>query len=156
MLFPGEWVEVLSAGEILATLDANQMLEDLPFMPEMLGSCGRVFQVQIRADRTCVRALPPGETESIRGLQGCVVLAGLRCDGRSHGGCQLGCMFFWKEGWLKKATGPRSGPELPIEPPEAVLQDRLWREEKSPFSPDNGRSLINKLPPCRRAGTEEP
>lgn len=120
-LFSGDWVEVLSAGEILATLDANQSLEGLPFMPEMLAFCGETFQVQIRADRTCVRALPPGEHEPIRGLQGSVVLAGLRCDGRSHGSCQLGCMLFWKEAWLKKATGPRPGREFPAGPPAAGL-----------------------------------
>lgn len=109
MLFPGDWVEVRSADEILATLDANQALEALPFMPEMLPFCGRIFQVQIWADRTCVRALPPGAVEPIRALKNCVVLEGLRCDGASHGGCQLGCMFFWKERWLKQVGGSGSG-----------------------------------------------
>jgi len=108
-LVPGAWVEVLSAGEILATLDGNQALEGLPFMPEMLAFCGRSFQVQIHADRTCVRALPPGEHEPIRGLRDCVVLVGLRCSGGFHGGCQLGCMLFWKEAWLKPVTGPQPG-----------------------------------------------
>ena len=32
----GEWVEVRNADEILRTLDAEQALEGLPFMPEML------------------------------------------------------------------------------------------------------------------------
>lgn len=116
-LIPGAWVEVLSAGEILATLEADQSLEGLPFMPEMLAFCGRTFQVQIHADRTCVRALPPGEHEPIRGLRDCVVLVGLRCGGGFHGGCQLGCMLFWKEAWLKQVTGPRPGPEIPAGPP---------------------------------------
>ena len=106
MLFPGDWVEVLPAVEIRSTLDADSTLEALPFMPEMLAYCGRVFQVQVRADRTCVRALPPGEPEPIRALRDCVVLAGLRCDGGAHGGCQLGCMLFWKERWLRKVEGP--------------------------------------------------
>ncbi len=120
-LFTGAWVEVLSAGEILATLDADQSLEGLPFMPEMLAFCGRTFQVQIHADRTCVRALPPGEREPIRVLRDCVVLAGLRCCGDSHGGCQLGCMLFWKEAWLKQVAGPREGSEAPVETPVAGL-----------------------------------
>ena len=32
----GDWVEVRSKEEILATLDENGRLEDLPFMPQML------------------------------------------------------------------------------------------------------------------------
>ena len=36
----GEWVEVLSAPEILATLDDKHELDGLPFMPEMLKYCG--------------------------------------------------------------------------------------------------------------------
>jgi hypothetical protein len=25
----------------------------------------------------------------------------LRCDGKTYGGCQVGCLLFWKEAWLK-------------------------------------------------------
>jgi hypothetical protein len=32
-----------------------------------------------------------------------VHLEGLRCDGITHGGCQAGCLIFWKEAWLKRA-----------------------------------------------------
>src|SRR4029077_14974880 len=31
-----------------------------------------------------------------------------RCDGAAHGGCQAGCLIFWKEAWLKPA-GTSSG-----------------------------------------------
>jgi hypothetical protein len=125
MLFPGDWVEVLSAAQILSTLDADSTLEALPFMPEMLAYCGLVFQVQVRADRTCVRALPPGEPEPIRALQDCVVLAGLRCNGAAHGGCQLGCMLFWKERWLRKVDGPRpAGTPLLASSPVALPSSR--------------------------------
>ena len=37
----GEMVEVLSQAEVLATLDQNGRLEELPFMPEMFRYCGR-------------------------------------------------------------------------------------------------------------------
>lgn len=124
MLFPGDWVEVLSAGEILSTLDVDSTLEALPFMPEMLAFCGLVFQVQVRADRTCVRALPPGEPEPIRALRDCVVLAGLRCNGDAHGGCQLGCMLFWKERWLRKVEGPRPAGPAPAASPVALPSSR--------------------------------
>src|SRR6185369_17186869 len=49
----GEMVEVRSAHEILATLDERGAFDALPFMPEMLRFCGRRFQVQQRADKTC-------------------------------------------------------------------------------------------------------
>src|SRR5262249_5032171 len=26
---------------------------------------------------------------------------GTRCDGQAHGGCQAGCLIFWKEAWLR-------------------------------------------------------
>lgn len=33
-----------------------------------------------------------------------VHLEGLRCDGEFHGGCQAGCLLFWKEAWLKRSS----------------------------------------------------
>jgi hypothetical protein len=27
---------------------------------------------------------------------------GVRCDGQAHGGCQAGCLVYWKEAWLKR------------------------------------------------------
>lgn len=97
-LRPGSWVEVLTASEILGTLDADQSLDGLPFMPEMLAFCGHRYRVALRAERTCVH--PP--EIPFRRLEGSVVLEGLRCDGSLHGGCRLGCMFFWKEAWLRE------------------------------------------------------
>src|SRR5258705_198295 len=35
-----------------------------------------------------------------------VHLDGVRCDGSAHGGCQAGCLMFWKDAWLKKADAP--------------------------------------------------
>ena len=31
-----------------------------------------------------------------------VHLEGIRCDGSAHGGCQAGCLIFWKEAWLRR------------------------------------------------------
>jgi hypothetical protein len=50
----GQWIEVRSAAEIAATLDADAKLDGLPFMPEMLAFCGRRLQVHRRAGRICV------------------------------------------------------------------------------------------------------
>src|SRR5260370_21630516 len=95
----GEWVDVGSQEEILATLDDRGCLENLPFMPEMVQYCGRRFRVFKRADKTCDNI----EAWSIRRMKGSVLLEGVRCDGAGHGGCQAGCLIFWKEAWLKRA-----------------------------------------------------
>jgi hypothetical protein len=95
----GEWVEVRTAGEILATLDGAQSLDHLPFMPEMLKYCGRKFRVYKCAHKTADTI----EMFSIRRLTNTVHLEELRCDGAAHGGCQAGCLLFWKESWLKRA-----------------------------------------------------
>ncbi len=33
-----------------------------------------------------------------------VHLEGLRCDGLAYGGCQAGCLIFWKNAWLKRVS----------------------------------------------------
>jgi len=40
----GEWVQVRTKEEILATLDLNGRLDELPFMPEMLQYCGMTMR----------------------------------------------------------------------------------------------------------------
>lgn len=94
----GELVEVRSREEILATLDERGWLEGLPLMPEMLQYCGQVFRVYKRADKTCDTVVP----WSMRRMVNSVHLE-LRCDGSAHGGCEAGCLIFWKEAWLKRA-----------------------------------------------------
>jgi hypothetical protein len=95
----GEWVEIRGREEILATLDEHGRLENLPFMPEMLGYCGKRFRVFKRADKTCEYT----QGWSIRRMKDSVHLEGGRCDGGGHDGCQAGCLIFWKEAWLKRA-----------------------------------------------------
>jgi len=121
-LLPGDWVQVRPASEIAQTLDADGAVEGLPFMPEMLRFVGRRFKVVQRAERTCVH---PPQVPFPR-LANSVVLDGLRCDGSQHGGCELGCMFFWKESWLRPFdsgvadVSPRPTdpvPELPVKRP---------------------------------------
>ncbi len=95
----GEWVEVLSKEDILSTLDQNGCLDNLPFMPEMFAYCGRRLRVYKRADKTCDYI----QGWSIRRLTDAVHLETSRCDGSGHGGCEAGCLIFWKEAWLKRA-----------------------------------------------------
>jgi len=91
----GDAVSVRSFEEILATLDADAKLDGLPFMPEMVPCCGKSFRVYRRAEKTCVEGV------GLRSMNSTVFLDGLRCDGAAHGGCQRGCLFFWKKAWLK-------------------------------------------------------
>lgn len=101
----GEWIEVRSREEILSTLDGNGQLDGLPFMPEMLQFCGQRLRVYRRAHKTCD---PPNGLEGRR-MAAAVHLDGVRCDGGGHGGCQAGCLMFWKNAWLKKAGAPPDG-----------------------------------------------
>jgi hypothetical protein len=94
----GELVEVRSAEEIFATLDERGALEGLPFMPEMLASCGRRFRVFRRAHKTCDTIHKTGG----RRMDDTVHLEDSRCDGAAHGGCQATCLVFWKEAWLRR------------------------------------------------------
>jgi hypothetical protein len=96
-LCAGDWIEVRSKEEILATLDQNGRLESLPFMPEMFRWCGQRFRVYKRAHKSC-------DTISGNNLGRLLpnsVHLDLRCDGSAHGGCQAACLTVWKEAWLK-------------------------------------------------------
>ena len=104
-----DWVEVKTPREIAATLDSDGSLDGLPFMPEMLEFCGRRFQVQRPAEKACIEF--PGGSYEIREFRNndVVLLAGLRCSGSAHDGCQRSCMIFWKAAWLRKVD-----PEQPL------------------------------------------
>ncbi|WP_089172913.1 hypothetical protein [Bosea sp. AS-1] len=95
----GDWVEVRSKEEILATLDKSGRFEGLPFMPQMFEYCGQQFQIYKLAHKTCDTV--SGDYVGRR-LPGGVHLAH-RCDGKAYGGCQAGCLIFWKQAWLKPA-----------------------------------------------------
>ena len=111
-LKPGEWVEVRSLEEILATLDARGRLSSLSFMPEMARYCGRRFRVSRRADKACDRVQKSGNRRMVNAVH----LEDLRCDGADHGACGAACLIFWKEAWLVRADAPREsrapGPAL--------------------------------------------
>ena len=96
----GDWVQVRNKEEILRTLDSRGCLDGMPFMPEMFAFCGRKFRVYKRAHKTCDTAFP------IRGrrVEDAVHLE-TRCNGEAHGGCQAGCLLFWKEAWLVPLNG---------------------------------------------------
>jgi hypothetical protein len=111
---PGAVVEVKSAEEILATLDQDGAVNALPFMPEMLRFAGRRFTISSRAEQSCDTI----HTARSRRMRDAVHLDDLRCDGSAHGGCQAGCLLYWKESWLKPVPDREGGPaEMPVPPP---------------------------------------
>jgi hypothetical protein len=93
----GDWVEILTKEEILETLDGNGQLDGMPFMPEMFEFCGKRFQVYKRAHKTCDPDFRSRRIDRAVHLE-------TRCDGHAHGGCQAGCLIFWKEAWLKPVS----------------------------------------------------
>ncbi len=92
---------MLSEEEILRTLDARGTLDSLPFMPEMLQFCGQRFRVAKRAHKACDTI----DWGTMRRMEDAVHLVGVRCDGSAHGGCQAGCLIYWKDAWLRPVDG---------------------------------------------------
>jgi hypothetical protein len=109
----GEDVDVRSPAEILATLDERGELDSLPFMPEMMQFCGQRFTVGKRASKLCDTITWRG----MRRMEDAVHLTGVRCDGSGHGGCQAGCMIYWKEAWLKRVDDRNAAQRPPVAPP---------------------------------------
>jgi hypothetical protein len=97
-LKPGEGVEVKSLKEIFATLDREGKLKGMRFNKEMAKFCGGQFKVYKRLDRIILES--SGELKKVRTPT--VLLEGVFCDGRAHGGCERYCFGFWREAWLKR------------------------------------------------------
>jgi hypothetical protein len=94
----GDWVEVRSKEEILRTLDSKGQLDCMPFMPEMLEYCGKQFRIYKRAHKTCDYSTAfPFRTRRLKDT----VHLETRCSGNAHGGCQAGCLLYWKHAWLR-------------------------------------------------------
>jgi len=134
----GDWVEVRSESEILATLDDDGRLHGMPFMPEMFAFCGKRFRVYKRAHKTCDTVFP------VRGRRVSeAVHLETRCDGSAHGGCQASCLLFWKDAWLKPLADPSTpstaspiaagGGERHMEGTRAGCSEALvWSRTQSP------------------------
>jgi hypothetical protein len=134
----GELVEVRPEADILATLDEGGTLDGIPFMPEMLPYCGQRFRVHRRADKTC-DAETTERGGHIRKLHDTVHLAGLRCDGSAHGGCQARCLMFWKEAWLRRVDGDDAPAAEPTPAPGGATRETL---EAATRTDDRGRRTL--------------
>jgi hypothetical protein len=118
----GDRVRVRSRDEILATLDAEGRLDGLPFMPEMLAFAGREFVVDAVVNRTCDTVKTSGTSGTTRGMERAVHLAGTRCDGAAHDGCQARCLLYWKLDWLDVLPPGETG-EVAVNPPATRVTD---------------------------------
>ncbi len=147
-LRPGETVEVRGQDEILATLDERGELDSLPFMPEMLQFCGQRFTVAKRANKLCDTISWSG----IRRMEDAVHLAGARCDGGGHGGCQAGCFLYWKEAWLKRVDDGT----VPARAPAAARPVATTATLESAAQPAPGRYACQATELLRAAPTPIP
>jgi hypothetical protein len=100
----GQLVEILSAAEILQTLDDRGELDGLPFMPEMVRYCGQQFTVASVAHKVCDTVHRSGMYKMTDAVH--LTGAGSRCDGSAHDGCQAACLLYWKTAWLKRVDAP--------------------------------------------------
>jgi hypothetical protein len=144
----GEWVEVRSKKEILATLDKKGRLDELPFMPQMFAHCGHQFRVFKRAHKTCDTV----NSYTGRRMKDAVHLEGIRCHGQEYGGCQAGCLIFWKEAWLKRVSRENPEPSAAatgggasaIESGRSAVctEDDVWAGRLSGNASEDGQAFI--------------
>jgi hypothetical protein len=142
----GELVEVRPPSEILANLDERGRLDALPFMPEMLQFAGKQLRVHKRAFKTCDQVKNSGMYR----MERTVHLEGVRCDGSAHGGCQAGCLIFWKEGWLRRVDGDGQDPVAPAPAETLATIETLQRETRPP-----GAGLDEEIFACQNTAIPE-
>ena len=91
-------------------------------MPQMFQYCGQRIQVYKRAHKTCDTASGAYVGRRLRGG----VHLQHRCDGQAYGGCQAGCLIFWKEAWLKPVAGDGCS--------RCQHRQAIGRQDKSPIA----------------------
>jgi len=140
-------VEIRSKEEILRTLDTDGKLDGLPFMPEMLGFCGRRYRVRARAHKACDTI----DWQQLRRIESAVHLEDLRCDGSAHGGCQAGCLLYWKEAWLRRVEPEDPAPESGTTSERTPSTDAAGASKKALFA----ATQIGALFAATQIGTNE-
>lgn len=127
-LLVGDVVEICSLDTIQATLDSTGSVDGLPFMPEMRRWVGRSAIVY----RVVDKVYDYRRTSRLRRIDDTVLLAGLRCDGAAHGGCQADCYVMWKSSWLRRAspTGNNALPASSVNPARSEISPTEVAEVK--------------------------
>lgn len=102
-LQPGDLVQIKSAEEIQATLDAAGKHRGMAFVPtEMLVHCGKQYRVKKRVETIFLE-----ESKQNRKLKNTVLLDDVQCQGIGLD-CDRSCYLFWREAWLKKVETTES------------------------------------------------
>lgn len=97
-LQPGEFVEVRSKEEILATLDRKSKNRGLLFDSEMLRYCGGTFRVLKR-----VNQIVDERSGRILLMKApCIILDGVACISEYHHLCPRTIYHYWREAWLRR------------------------------------------------------
>jgi hypothetical protein len=106
-LQPGQWVEVKSRQEIMATLDPAGKNRGLSFEIEMLEHCGRRYRVAFQVEKIILEE--PGQqwTGKMVTLDRTVVLDGVACQGLCSKNCPRANLFYWRESWLRPVEPPK-------------------------------------------------
>ena len=99
-LQPGEFVQVKSKEEILATLDRRNRNRGLLFDSEMIRYCGGTYRVLKR-----VNQIVDEKTGKILRMKGpCIILEGSACVSEYHRLCPRAIYHYWREAWLRRVS----------------------------------------------------
>lgn len=102
-LQPGEWVQIKSKEEILATLNEKGKNRGLWFDVEMLPFCGGTYRVRKRVNRI----IDERNGKLIHIKSDCVMLEGVACSGDNSVGrwfCSRAIIPYWRECWLRRVA----------------------------------------------------
>jgi len=97
-LRPGEFVQVKSREEILATLDRRNKNRGLLFDIEMLRYCGGRYRVLKRVHHIVDERT--GKMVSMKSP--CIMLEGVFCVSEYHRFCPRAIYPYWREAWLRR------------------------------------------------------
>jgi hypothetical protein len=151
----GQWVRVRDASEIRATLDRDDKLRGLLFMPAQWGTCGQALRVS-KVIRRMV-----DDCGELRRVSRTVLLDGATCDhpGREIGpaGCGRRCALMYRDEWLEPVPAPVME-EAPTPAGERTYaRVRPLDEIRGTLSADGRRDGLSFLSEMRRfAGVRLP
>jgi hypothetical protein len=104
-LQPGEWVEVKSRDEIMATITRNGFNRGMRYDAEMLKYSGERHRVQMRVDRL----INESTGKMMQMKSPCIQLEDVYCRAECTPmrlGCPRASNTYWREIWLRRIDGP--------------------------------------------------
>ena len=118
----GTIIQVKSESEIFAALDEHGTLDGLPFIFEMREFCGKTYKVlkvlnRIHIDGLCRRS-----------IHDTVILDGVRCNGKAHGGCGRLCYLLFKSAWLNVLEKDNLGSNISQTSEGIIDEPPFWKD----------------------------